>query len=83
MLTLPCLYTVTSAVLFTLPRVVGTAAEFGLNRNTALLVWRICAGRLWLHYSSLLPGSGRIGSRRIDIASGSHVGFHCLIQERR
>jgi len=56
MLFVPCLPSIASAVLLTLPRVVRIAAELGLGREAATVLWQVWAGRLWLRYRRSLPG---------------------------
>jgi hypothetical protein len=69
-----------SAAFLTLPRVVRIALELGLNREAAVMVWRLWAGKLRLHASSLPSGAGRVDA---PTGSGAFGGLPGLLQERR
>jgi hypothetical protein len=82
MWTLPCLYTVASAVLLTLPRVIGTAVECGFNKEAASSMWHIWTGVLRLHSSCRMLGLCPIHARQVDMADQTCASSLGLVQER-
>jgi hypothetical protein len=53
MLIFPCLCSIASAALLTVPRAVRTAAELGLDREGALMAWQVIHDKLCLCYRGL------------------------------
>jgi hypothetical protein len=83
MWTVPLFCTITSAVLYVLPRVASAAAELGLNVKTAFLICDLVIGRLQLSYYRLLFRLRRFSQLGTETDDRILSGWSSLAQERR